>query len=89
MISTKIIIKSFIGNFPRMMKLYWQIRYSWKIFDDPIDSPSGFKIIGNSAMEQGTFEPEETEVVKQILQHVDVFINVGANIGYYCCCYYY
>ena len=45
----------------------------------------GFKLVGNKSMQNGQFEPEETQIVKQILPHVDIFINVGANIGYYCC----
>jgi FkbM family methyltransferase len=36
-------------------------------------------------MAQGTFEPEETELIRTILKDVDVLINVGANVGYYCC----
>lgn len=36
-------------------------------------------------MEAGTFEPQETEVIQRCLETADVFINIGANIGYYCC----
>lgn len=36
-------------------------------------------------MAAGTFEPEETELVRNLLQEVDVLVNVGANVGYYCC----
>ena len=36
-------------------------------------------------MQQGTFEPEETAIVSRLLAHADVFVNVGANVGYYCC----
>jgi FkbM family methyltransferase len=52
--------------------------------DEPLITPWGFKLCGNSAMAEGTFEPVETEVVTRILQDVDVLVNVGANIGYYC-----
>ncbi|GAB3678654.1 FkbM family methyltransferase [Salinisphaera aquimarina] len=45
----------------------------------------GFKLAGHDAMGSGDFEPTETRLVKQILPKVDVFVNVGANIGYYCC----
>ena len=45
----------------------------------------GYKFIGNPAMEQGQYEEDEVEVVKRYLNHIDIFINVGANIGYYCC----
>ena len=36
-------------------------------------------------MAAGTFELEETELVRKLLQEVDVLVNVGANVGYYCC----
>lgn len=36
-------------------------------------------------MIDGRFEAEETRIVKGILPSVDILINVGANIGYYCC----
>jgi len=46
----------------------------------------GFKLSSNYPMiQRGEFEPEETEIVKKILPQIDVVINVGANIGYYCC----
>jgi FkbM family methyltransferase len=45
----------------------------------------GFKLAGNQSMQQGSFEIEETEVTRKILKKVDTLINVGANIGYYCC----
>ncbi|MFH0754937.1 MAG: FkbM family methyltransferase [Candidatus Omnitrophota bacterium] len=45
----------------------------------------GFKLIGNESMEKGLFEPEETYIVGKLLDQVDAFVNVGANIGYYCC----
>lgn len=53
--------------------------------DEPRDTPMGFKLIGDPAMEKGLFEPVETEIVRSILDNVEVVVNVGANIGYYCC----
>jgi FkbM family methyltransferase len=45
----------------------------------------GFLFSGNESMINGSFEVEETRLIKKLLQSVDVFVNVGANIGYYCC----
>jgi hypothetical protein len=45
----------------------------------------GFKFIGNKSMMNSLFEPCETEIVKKIFPKVNLFINVGANIGYYVC----
>lgn len=48
-------------------------------------TPWGFTLAGHEAMVSGTFEPEETEIVRKLLQEVDVLVNIGANVGYYCC----
>jgi hypothetical protein len=48
--------------------------------ENPKETPMGFKLAGNRTMQQGKFEPEETEIVRKILPKVDIFINVGANI---------
>jgi hypothetical protein len=45
----------------------------------------GFSFAGHDAMAAGSFEPEETAVVRKLLAEVDVLVNVGANVGYYCC----
>mgnify|MGYP000338714943 CR=1 FL=1 len=45
----------------------------------------GFSLAGNVEMANGVFEPEETRVVLSLLDEVEFFINVGANIGYYTC----
>lgn len=45
----------------------------------------GFTLAGNDAMALGAFEPGETALVRKLLLEVDVLVNVGANIGYYCC----
>ena len=56
-----------------------------RLLQAPKETPLGFKLIGNPSMEAGTFETTEVAFVRQILDHTDVFINIGANIGYYCC----
>jgi FkbM family methyltransferase len=48
-------------------------------------TPLGFKFLGDRQMQAGRFEPDETRLVSELLEDVDTFINVGANIGYYCC----
>ncbi len=48
-------------------------------------TPFGFKLAGLPAMERGEFEPEETKQVCTLLSEVEVFVNVGANVGYYVC----
>ena len=51
-------------------------------------TPWGFVLVGGSsqhhlAMQQGSFEPEETRLFIDCLRETDVFVDVGANIGYY------
>lgn len=36
-------------------------------------------------MAEGKFEPLETDFILTLLPNIDIFINVGANIGYYVC----
>lgn len=48
-------------------------------------TPWGFTLAGHEGMASGSFEPHEVALVRKLLQNVDVFINVGANVGYYCC----
>lgn len=35
-------------------------------------------------MASGTFEPEETRLVRELLREVDLLVNGGASVGYYC-----
>jgi len=77
--------KPIIECFPKLAMTYRFVRDSWQGYEEPEKTPMGFKLIGNRSMQEGKFEPEETQIVKTIIPYVDVVINVGANIGYYCC----
>lgn len=48
-------------------------------------TPQGFLFVGPEAMRNGTFEPAETAVIGQLLRSQPVFIDVGANVGYFVC----
>jgi len=78
-------IKPLVSRFPSVLQLYRIIRDYIYFMGKPVLTPWGFKLSGNKLMAQGSFEPEETEIVRKILGDVDVLINIGANIGYYCC----
>jgi FkbM family methyltransferase len=45
----------------------------------------GFTLMCMNAMQDGTFEPEETGIILDNLKNIDVFVDIGANIGYYAC----
>ncbi len=81
LMSTKRILK----RFPRLYAAYRAYRDSRLLKRPPSRTPLGFWLAGNEAMQTGEFETTETQVVQQLLPEVDVLINVGANIGYYCC----
>lgn len=50
-----------------------------------LQTPWGFLLSGSQVMASGSFEPNETSCLRSLLPDCDLFINVGANIGYYCC----
>lgn len=80
-----LLAKPFVSRFPRVAALYRGVRDQLDSMEEPQPTPWGFKLAGNSAMAKGTFEPIETEIVRKLINEVDVFVNVGANVGYYCC----
>jgi FkbM family methyltransferase len=48
-------------------------------------TPFGFRLMGNARMQDGSFEPEETRLLQSIAAETDIFVDVGANIGYFAC----
>jgi FkbM family methyltransferase len=79
------ILKPLIERMPAVTAWFRQFRDSRPLRDHPKPTPMGFRFFGNEAMEKGLFEPEETALVQRFVKHAEVFINIGANIGYYCC----
>ncbi len=51
----------------------------------PKITPYGFKLMGNRLMQEGVFEPEESALILRYLEKISVFIDIGANIGFYIC----
>lgn len=79
------LIRSMIERFPAVAQF---LRNTRDLFDQRAPSqvtPWGFTLAGNEAMAAGTFEPQETKLVRDLLQEVVMLVNVGANVGYYCC----
>jgi FkbM family methyltransferase len=79
------LVKPVIKQFPYVESAYRYVLDKRHILAQPKETPMGFKFMGNPEMVKGTFEENETNIAKKILEKVDVVINVGANTGYYCC----
>lgn len=57
---------------------------------EALQTPFGFKLAGGNslhhkAMQEGRFEPGEVALMRRLLSQADVFVDVGANIGFYAC----
>lgn len=48
-------------------------------------TPHGFSLAGNELWNRGALEVDETTLVLDLLEQFDVFVDVGANIGFYTC----
>jgi FkbM family methyltransferase len=68
-----------------LISLYRNIRDHLEKNQEFIKTPWGFYLSGHKDMALGFFEPTETKTVNKLISDVDIFVNVGANIGYYCC----
>ena len=72
-------------RFPQAVAFYRYLREGYPIFAQPKPTPLGFRLAGDARMESGSYEKMERGIVEKCLANADVFINIGANIGYYCC----
>lgn len=70
---------------PQVVRVVETIRDDRQASRTPRPTPDGFKLAGSAAMENGAFEREETAILRELMKAADVFVNVGANVGYYCC----
>jgi len=71
-----------------LFKDWWGTKI-WKKTTE-VMTPLGFKFVSGfhpayKLMREGKFEIEETALISRLLNQVDVFIDVGANLGYYTC----
>lgn len=72
--------------FPWAVDSWRSLRASYSLMTFyPVRLPLGFNFAGNRFMMNGDFEPEETAALIKLLDNTDVFVDVGANIGFYSC----
>jgi FkbM family methyltransferase len=73
-------------HFPTLACVYRTVRDAWIFQRQRAQvTPYGFKLMGNQVMQAGDFEREETSLIKDLLEGAEVFVDVGANIGFYTC----
>ena len=79
------IFRNALEPFPTAALFYRNIRDLLDQRQPALKTQWGFTLAGHPAMASGDFEPEETVLVRRLMHDVDILVNVGANIGYYCC----
>ncbi|MFH1052417.1 MAG: FkbM family methyltransferase [bacterium] len=79
------IITKLTYKFPNLSMWYRFFRDYLNRHKKPTLTKQGFYLTGNTQMENDDFELEETKLIQELLKNADIFINIGANIGYYCC----
>jgi FkbM family methyltransferase len=80
-------LKKYLSKrYPEVAAMYHSYRMSHEMSRHKLKStPYGFKLMGNLPMQDGKFEPDETELIRQYSDIVEVFVDVGANVGYFVC----
>jgi FkbM family methyltransferase len=78
-------LRPLVSKSPALSSLYRDWRDRRALARAPEPTVLGFRFNGNEAMARGEFEPVETRHISRLLGEVSVVVNVGANIGYYCC----
>jgi FkbM family methyltransferase len=93
-------LKLRLKRFPSLVALRRSLRPGFVVSDwwntyfpkrrKAVLTPLGFKLVSsnyaaNRAMQAGTFEVEETGIIRHHLRGAEVFVDIGANVGLYTC----
>jgi FkbM family methyltransferase len=77
--------KPAVERLPRVARAYRSWRDGRGLRQRPKTHPYGFLFVGNDDMVSGQFETLESDFFNHLVKEYDVFVNIGANIGYYVC----
>jgi len=81
----KAALRNFVDSqLPTVSRLYRQMRDEKRVAQ-PLVTPFGFQLAGNTSMASGTFERDEINLFRKILALSSVCVDVGANVGLYTC----
>ncbi|WP_050929796.1 hypothetical protein [Aestuariivita boseongensis] len=80
-------LKPFVKKAFPILSAFHKYRREYKLLHRDVEyrEALGFYFNGSPAMEQGVFEPDETQVFHKIIEKFDLLVNIGANAGYYVC----
>ncbi len=78
--------KPLVEKIPLLAECYRFLRDSKSLNSEVIFRKQlGFFFNGSESMENGEFDPNETAIIENLLNSFDIFINIGANTGYFVC----
>jgi FkbM family methyltransferase len=81
------VVKQLIKSaFPKLVFWYHETRKSsyYKFYGKGL-TPWGFNFIGSPEMQNGSFEETEVEIALEFMRKCEIFVDIGANVGYYTC----
>jgi len=80
------LVKPLVEKIPGAADYYRYVRDSKNLKQDvEYREKLGFFFNGNASMQKGEFEPQETQIIESLLDSFELFVNIGANTGYYVC----
>ena len=73
-------------RWPLLATVYRTVREEFRFARQTmVRTADGFLLAGDASMQSGVFEPEERRILQHELAAADVFVDIGANIGFYTC----
>ena len=62
-----------------------ELKFRWQTLSPPQQTPHGFVFWGKTNTPSKELLNHESRLFNALLPFVDEIVNVGANVGYYCC----